>query len=208
MLTYNTHLTPLILPEYGRNIQNMVEYCKTIEDRDERNVCARSIIRSMGNLFPELRDTPDATHKLWDHLAIMANFELDIDYPYGEPMKDQLETRPNQVPYGAHGRELRYRHYGMTIQKMIDKASAMEESEQRNELIRLIANHMKKALLAINKDGVEDIRVFNDLRDMSHGSININPETMRLHEFRLAPQVVQQNNKKKKKKNHNQGMNF
>lgn len=202
MLTYNTQLKPLVLPEYGRNIQQMVDYCKTIPDREERNACARSIVAIMGNLFPELRDTPDATRKLWDNLAIMAGFELDIDYPYEPVSPDHLVSRPETVAYSASGRDMRFRHYGITLQRMVEHAATMEPSPERDEMIRLLANHMKKALLAVNRDGVDNRRVFNDLRELSHGAINIAPGEMRLHEFKIAQPPAQQGKKKKKKNNN------
>ncbi|MCM1111572.1 MAG: DUF4290 domain-containing protein [Clostridium sp.] len=196
MITYNTQLKHLVLPEYGRNIQQMVDHCRTIEDREERNRCARAIIQTMGNLFPELRDTPDYTHKLWDHLAIMADFDLDIDYPCEVVRPDELGTLPEPVPYTSGG--MRFRHYGASLQHMIDQASIMENGPERDELVRLLANHMKKLLLAVNRDGVDDERVFRDLCELSKGAINIHPSQMRLHEFREAPQP--QGGKKKKKK--------
>lgn len=201
MLIYNTQQKKLILPEYGRNIQQMVEYCKTIEDRDERNYCARSIIRSMGNLFPELRDAPDSMHKLWDHLAIMSDFELDIDYPFEPVDQDKLHSRPGVIDYNNHQSEMRYRHYGIHIQHMIEVASEMPDGDERNEFVRLLANQMKKDMLAVNREGVDDDKIFADLMELSRGRININPGEMRLHEFREAPQP--QNSKKKKKKNNN-----
>ncbi len=196
MLTYNTQLKKLILPEYGRNIQQMVDHCLTIEDRDERTRCAHSIIATMGNLFPSLRDTEDYNHKLWDHLAIMSDFKLDIDYPCEVVKPDELETRPEKIPYT--GNHIRYRHYGKDLEMMITRAAGMEEGEERNELILLLANHMKKLMLAINKDGVDDAKIFKDLAEYSHGAIRLDPETTHLHEF----QVVQapSSGKKKKKK--------
>lgn len=184
-----------MLPEYGRNIQQMVDYCKTIEDREERNRCARTIIDTMGNLFPELRDTPDYTHKLWDHLAIMSDFDLDIDYPYEVIQADNLNTAPDPIDYPANN--MRFRHYGIAIQRMIDRASVMENGEERDALVYLLANHMKKLMLAVNHDGVDDERVFKDLDILSHGAIRLDSSIMRLHEFREAPQP--QTGKKKKK---------
>lgn len=180
----------------------MIEYCKTIPDREERNRCARSIIRSMGNLFPELRDTPDSIHKLWDHLAIMSEFELDIDYPYDPVEPESLHSRPEKLTYVDNQRTMRFRHYGISLQRMVEEAAAMPEGEARNELIRLLANHMKKDMLAVNREGVDDAKVFDDLYELSNGRIRIDGSNMRLHEFREAPQP-QQSGKKKKKKNNN-----
>lgn len=196
MISYNTQLKRLKLPEYGRNIQQMIDYCKTIENRDERNRCAHTIIATMGNLFPELRDTPDYTHKLWDHLAIMADFELDIDFPYEVIQPDNLESLPDKVEY--YSTRMLYRHYGISLERMIEVASHTAPGPERDELIRLLANHMKKLMLAVNRDGVDDQKIFNDLRHLSHGMINIRPGEMRLHEFREAPQPVAGKKKKKK----------
>lgn len=196
MLNYNTQQKKLILPEYGRNIQQMVEHCLTIEDKAERTRCAHTIIATMSNLFPELRDGEDNQRKLWDHLAIMADFKLDIDWPFEVIQADKLSTLPDKVPYSVQS--IRYRHYGKDIERLIEKAVVMEDGEERTELCRLIANHMKKLMLAVNRDGVDDAKIFKDLAEMSHGAIIITTEQMKLHEFKAAP--VQATGKKKKKK--------
>lgn len=196
MLTYNTHLKQLVLPEYGRNIHRMVEYCVGIEDRNERTLCAHTIIKAMGNLFPELR-APENEHKLWDQLMIMADFKLDIDFPCEVIKAADLESRPAAVPY-TQG-PVRYRHYGKLIQQMVDKAVEMPEGPERSELELLVANHMKKQMLAVNPDGVEDVRIFADLYELSRGAIRID-ESVRLHEFKEMPQPT---GKKRKKKNAN-----
>lgn len=195
MLTYNTRLKQLILPEYGRNLQRMVDHCLTIEDREERNICARSIITAMESLFPELKQ-PENAHKVWDHLAIMSDFKLDIDFPDEVVQPDQLKTTPETVPYPQSG--IRVRHYGKIIEHMIAKAADMPEGEERDEVIMLIANHMKKQMLAVNPDGVDDRKIFDDLSWYSRGSIRLSPETHRLHEFQAMPQP--QSGKKKKKR--------
>jgi hypothetical protein len=197
MLNYNTRLSKLVLPEYGRNIQRMVDHCLTIEDREERTRCAHSIIRSMGNLFPELR-APENEHKLWDHLAMMAGFKLDIDFPYEVIQEVDLRSEPECVPYTQA--PMRYRHYGHLIQQMIDTVATMAEGPARDEAIALLANHMKKQMLAVNAEGVEDAKVFSDLLEMSHGAIRVDASKMRLYEFREVPQP---GGKKKKKKTTN-----
>lgn len=195
MLNYNTGLDRLVLPEYGRNIQRMVDHCLSIADRDERTACAHSIIRSMGNLFPELR-AAENEHKLWDHLMIMARFELDIDFPCEVIRAADLEIQPDKVEY-VQG-PMRYRHYGKIIQRMIDKAAEMEPGSARDQMILLLANHMKKQMLAVNPDGVDDAKVFKDLCELSQGAIRLSPETTRLHEFREMPAPA--TGKKKRKK--------
>lgn len=196
MLTYNTQLKKLVLPEYGRNIQQMVDHCLTIEDKEERTRCAYSIINTMGNLFPNLRDIEDFKHKLWDHLAIMSDFKLDIDYPCDVIKPESLNSFPEKVDY--YMSPIKYRHYGRSIELMIAKASSMPEGEERDALILLVANHMKKLMLSVNSEGVDDAKILKDLRELSHGAINLNPENYHLHEFKEAPQ--QTSNKRKKKK--------
>ena len=118
-MEYNTQQRVLPLPEYGRSIQNMVDHCLTIEDRAERQRCANTIINIMGNMFPHLRDVPDFKHKLWDHLAIMSDFKLDIDFPYEIIKKDNLITKPDVIPYPSS--KIRYRHYGRTFRRRFQK---------------------------------------------------------------------------------------
>ena len=161
MLEYNNQKEALKLPEYGRNIQQMVEYCTKIENRDERNRCANTIIQSMGNLFPQLRDDPDFKHKLWDHIAIMSGFTLDIDYPYEVIKEENLRTTPQAVDNQLE--PIRFRHYGKIIEQMIARACEYPEGEERDTLVMLIANHMKKLIYGINKEDVEDEKIFNDL---------------------------------------------
>ncbi len=196
MLTYNTQLKKLILPEYGRNIQQMVDHCLTIEDREERTKCAYSIIHIMGNLFPNLRDVEDFRHKLWDHLAIMSDFKLDIDYPYEVISQSNLNKTPERMDY--QNQPIKLRHYGKYIEQMIEKVATLEEGEERDVLISLIANHMKKIMFSVNKDGVEDEKIYKDLFEYSKGKINLDSSNYHLHEFKEAPN--QNSNKKKKKK--------
>ena len=195
-LQYNTQLKKLLLPEYGRNVQQMVDHCLTIEDRAERTRCANTIINIMGNLFPHLRDVEDFKHKLWDHLAIMADFKLDIDYPYEIIKKENLYTRPDPIPYQSTS--IRYLHYGKSLEAMIKKASEMPEGDERNYLISLLANHMKKSFLTWNKEVVDDEKIFNDLREYSQGKIDLNQETFKLKESKdiLQQRKVKNNGKK------------
>lgn len=196
MLEYNNQKEKLILPEYGRNIQQMVEHCTALETKEERNRCANTIIQTMGNLFPQLRDAPEFKHKLWDHLAIMSNFSLDIDYPYEVIKQENLQTTPHSVAYQLES--IRFRHYGKIIEQMIGRACEYPEGDERDCLIMLIANHMKKLIYGINKEDVEDEKIFNDLHIYSHGRIKLNSETHKLHVFKEMPN--QQNNKKGTKK--------
>ena len=201
MYNYNTQLKKLALPEYGRNIQQMVDYCCTIPDKDERTRCAYTIIKTMGNIFPQLRDEADYKHKLWDHLAIMSDFKLDIDYPYEIVKEENLETKPEPVKYKLE--HIKMRHYGKIIERMIERACEYPEGKEKDALIMLIANHMKKVIYLINKEDVEDAKIFKDLAFYSHGKINLDPATHSLHQFKEATAATAPKNapnKKKKKK--------
>src|SRR3989304_9123561 len=140
---YNTQRKRMALPEYGRNVQKMVDHIRTIKDRDERNRAAKTIIQIMGNLNPHLRDIGDFKHKLWDHLAIIADFELDIDSPYPVPEVSKLIEKPNQIPYMQGN--IRFLHYGRIIAMMIEAATELEEGEEKEYLTTLIVNQMKKS---------------------------------------------------------------
>jgi hypothetical protein len=161
-IQYNTQQKKLVLPEYGRNVQSLVDYACTIESREERTRCAQSIINIMGNLFPHLRDVEDFKHILWDHLAIMSDFKLDIDYPYEVIKKENLFTKPESVDYSL--KKMRFRHYGKTIELMLEKAKNMENDEERNQLFSMIANHIKRGHLALTADSdAEDEKICKDL---------------------------------------------
>ncbi len=198
MLTYNSQLKKLALPEYGRNIQQMVDYCCTIADREERNKCAYSIINTMSNLFPQLNEETDYKHKLWDHLAIMSDFKLDIDYPYEIVKPESLESKPIPVKYKLEG--IKMRHYGKIVGQMIERACDYPDGEEKDALVMLIANHMKKLIYQINNEDVEDAKIFKDLEFFSNGRIKIDPATHSLHEFKVAPAQQAPTSKKKKKK--------
>lgn len=198
-LDYNTQLKRMDLPEYGRNIQRMVDHAITLEDPEERAKCAQTIISIMGNLFPHLRDVPDFKHKLWDHLAIMSDFKLDIEYPYEIVRKENLYSKPERVPYNS--RRIKVKHYGKSVEDLIDKAVAMEEGPERTRLIELLANHMKKSILAWNREGVEDEKIFDDLKLLSNGRIDVNAETIHLidsREIQIAPRVIPTKQKNRK----------
>jgi len=179
---YNTSRKKMIMPEYGRNIQKMIDHIVEIEDRDERNKAAQTIISIMGNLNPHLRDVGDFKHKLWDHLAIMSDFDLDIDSPYELPSKDKLQEKPNKIGYNQN--KLKYKHYGHSLRLMIEKAANMEEGEEKEYLVQLLANHMKKSYLTWNREAVEDEQIFKDLKELSDGKINPAESDITLNETR------------------------
>ncbi|MCA0154184.1 DUF4290 domain-containing protein [Winogradskyella vincentii] len=170
-LEYNTEREHLIIPEYGRHLQKMINHAKTRETKEERNKLAKAIISVMGNLQPHLRDVPDFQHKLWDQLFIMANFELDADSPYEMPSKEELASRPDPLNYPQN--HPKYRFYGNNIKTMIDVARTWETGEMKEALTYTIANHMKKCYLNWNKDSVEDTVIFEHLFELSDGEIDL-----------------------------------
>ena len=176
-MTYNTDQPKLIIPEYGRNIQRMIDHCGTLEDRAERNKCAKAIIQVMGQLNPHLRDVADFNHKLWDHLFIISKFSLEVDSPYPLPSAETFDTKPDRITYPS-GR-IKYKHYGKTIEEMIEKAKAYEEGPEKEELKRVIANHMKKSYINWNKDSVTDEIIVGHLLELSKGALKIeDPSTL------------------------------
>lgn len=192
-MEYPTLEGKLIMPEYGRNIQQMVTHALGIEDREERTRCVQTIINIMGNMFPYLRDVNDFKHKLWDHVAIMSDFKLDIDFPYEILQEENLYTRPEIIPYKKS--RIRYMHYGRTLEEMIEIIGKYPDGEEKNELIRLVANQMKKCFLTWNKEIVDDKKIFDDLRELSHGQIDVSSDFLKLVESR---DVLNGNNRKNK----------
>ena len=168
---YNTQRKKMALPEYGRNVQKMVDHIMTIEDREERNRAARTIIQIMGNLNPQIRDTGDFKHKLWDHLAIIADFKLDIDSPYPQPDLSKFNEKPKAIPYRQS--DIRYLHYGRIIELMIDAASEMDEGEEKEYLTNLILNQMKKSYITWNRSQVSDEVIIGDMKLLSGGKLKI-----------------------------------
>jgi hypothetical protein len=199
-MKYNTNVKRLALPEYGRNIQNMVDHCVTIENRSERNRCANAIISIMGNMFPHLRDVSDFKHILWDHLAIMADFNLDVDYPYEVVKKENLHQRPPRVPYSEN--EIIYKHYGETLERLINKAASMEDGEEKEALIHLIASQMKKSFRIWNKDSVNNQKILKDMAELSEMRIVRDAETFKIADVPELTDAPQRNTNKKNKKNH------
>jgi hypothetical protein len=170
-LEYNSQREHLIIPEYGRYVQKLIDQITAIEDREKRNKGARYAISVLGNLNPHLRDVPDFQHKLWDQLFIMSDFKLDIDSPYPIPTREVVQLKPERLTYPQNFPK--YRFYGNNIKYMIDVARKWEEGELKNALIIVIANHMKKCFLSWNKDTVTDEVIFNHLLELSNGELNL-----------------------------------
>ena len=183
-LEYNSERSHLIIPEYGRHLQKLIDQATEIEDREERNKAAKYIISVMGSLNPHLRDVLDFQHKLWDQLFIMSDFKLDVDSPYPIPSKDILTQKPDRLKYPQNFPK--YRFYGNNIKYMIDVANSWEESDLKNALVLVIANHMKKCYLSWNKDTVTDEVIFEHLLELSGGKLNLfksNEELSNTHDL-------------------------
>lgn len=206
-MEYNTQLPKMIIPEYGRNIQGMIEYCCSIKDRSERNLCAKAIIQVMGQLNPHLRDVADFTHKLWDHLFIISGFKLDVDSPYPKPSPETFKEKPERLTYPTG--KIRYKHYGKSIEGIISKAKEMKDGPEKDELTRLIANHLKKSYLNWNKDSITDDVIFKNLQELSGGELKMHESAVLSSHQELRggsnnsnkPRHKFQNNKHKHKHN-------
>lgn len=168
-IDYNTSRPKMIIPEYGRNVQNMINHCITIEDRSERNKCAQAIIKVMGQLNPHLRDIEDYNHKLWAHLFIMSDFILDVDSPYPKPSAEMLTSKPERVPY-PH-KKIRFGHYGKILEDLIEAAIKYPEGEEKKHLVKRIANLLKTSYLMWNRDTVNDNTIIKHLEDLSGGKL-------------------------------------
>ncbi len=197
MIPYNTGMQPLILAEYGRNIQNLVDFCVSIPDREERTRCAHAIADIMTILFPALKKDPNDRKKIWDHINIMSRFELDIDFPLPVIQEEEANPSPEAIPY-SNSREIVFRYYGKHLQNMVRTVAEMEDSEDRFNMIGVIANHMKKLMLAHNKEGVSDAKVLRDLCFLSDGKIDLLPGDIYLHDYQEVQQPMKQKQGKKK----------
>ena len=200
-LEYNTVREELIIPEYGRHIQKMINYASSRESKEERNKLANSIISVMGNLQPHLRDVPDFQHKLWDQLFIMSDFKLDADSPFEKPSKEVLNAKPDPLSYPQNFPK--YRFYGNNIKIMIDEAVKWDAGEMKEALVLTIANHMKKCFLNWNKDSVKDQVIFDHLYELSETKIDIRDSKEELLDSALLLRSKKRfSNKKFPKKNN------
>lgn len=211
LLEYNAEREQLLIPEYGRHLQKLINQATALEDREERNKAAKYIIQVMGSLNPHLRDVPDFQHKLWDQIFIMSDFRLDVDSPYPIPTREVINLKPERLDYPQ--RNPKYRFYGNNIKFMIDVANRWEDGEMKSALIKVIANHMKKSYLSWNKDTVEDTVIFDHLYELSGGTINLHHSSEELSNTsdlirtnkKMSNKNMQQNPKNQKnfKKNQN-----
>ena len=197
-LEYNAERPHLIIPEYGRHLQKLIDQATEIQDREERNKAAKYIIQVMGTLNPHLRDVPDFQHKLWYQIFIMSDFRLDVDSPYPIPTRDVINLKPERLPYPQ--RNPKYRFYGNNITNMIEVADSWEEGEMKSALVKVIANHMKKSYLSWNKDTVTDTVIFEHLYELSGGKLNL----LQSSEELLNTNDLMRTNKKMSNKNQPQ----
>ncbi len=208
-MDYNTNRDKLQLPEYGRNVQEMVEIIKNTEDRDERNRLAKSTIQLMGNMNPQLRDVADYKRKLWDHLTVISKFDLDIDAPYPLPTQAEVHQKPAKMRY-SNPDEIRFKHYGKILEDMVRKATQIPEGEERDALIEIVANQMKKSFLTWNRETVADEVIFNDILAISCHHLQI-PEGLKLKDtrdiLRMQNQANENQANNKRKQNKKQGKN-
>jgi hypothetical protein len=206
-MEYNTTRGPLILPEYGRNVQNMIAYAMEVENRDERNRAAQAIIEVMGQLNPHLRDVDDYRHKLWTHLFVMSDFKLDVDSPYERPKPEVLAERPDIMGYPKG--TIKYGHYGQYTQKILETAKEMTDDKEKEFMKNTMANFMKKQFLAYNNDAVENNVIAMQLKELSKGELVLeNPDELVNTNTLLRSMGLNQNqNQNKWSKNKNKNKN-
>ena len=200
-IEYNTQRPRLIISEYGRNVQKMIDFASTIEDRDERNKVAEAIINVMGQLKPQLRDAEEFRHKLWTHLFLMSDFKLDVDSPYPIPTAETFESKPDRVPYPQT--KIKVGHYGKTIPKFIAKCRELEDSKEKEAFALSIGNLMKKAYLEWNRSSVSDELIVDHLKSMSNGELIIKDPSILMTAKELAVEPNKSEGFKKKNNNNN-----
>ena len=173
-LDYNTQRVKLVLPEYGREVQDMVNYAVSLKDRSERQRCAEAIVSIMDRMFPENKNVEDHDRELWDHLAIISGFQLDIDYPFDVTQAAKIAKKPEPLEYPM--RKIPVRHYGAMVFELFDKLKAMEPGEERDALVRLTANQMRRNLMAWSHGSSDEEKVASDLARYTDGKIQLDLE--------------------------------
>ena len=192
---YNTQREKLALPEYGREIQRMVDHAKTLPDKKERQRCAQTIVAIMDRMFPQNRQNADYKHKLWDHLALMSNFELDIDWPYDIHQAADITTRPEPMPYPM--KDIAVRHYGYMVFELFDKLKQMPPGKERDELARVTANQMKRNLMLWSHGSSDDEKVASDLARFTDGKIQLDLSTFKFEKVSMRDMEVRTKKKKR-----------
>ena len=195
-LDYNTSRSKLRMPEYGRCIHLMVEHCIALKSKEERQLCAQSIIDAMVRMKPEIKNQPDYVNKLWDHLAIMSNFKLDIDYPCDVTTAEKIAEKPAPIPYPSQ--KIPVRHYGALVFRTLEHLKGMEPGPERDELTRLVANQMKRDIVAYGNAAPDNERVISDINYFTDGAIEIDPEKF-VFEYINLNNILDDKKKKKKK---------
>ena len=170
-LDYNTEREKMNMPEYGRNVLKMVDSLKDIEDKQKRTEQARSIVRVMEILNPQVHTVEDWEHKLWDHLFAIAGYDLDVDSPYPIPAKEDRQVPPMRIPLRT--KPIKATHYGRNIESIIDLIASEPEGEQKNTMLRRLAFYMRQQYLIWNKDSVEDATIFHDIEILSDHKIKV-----------------------------------
>ena len=193
-LDYNTQRERLILPEYGRGIQRMVNYAMTLPDKEERQRCAETIVGIMARMFSQHRDIADYKQKFWDHLAIMSHFQLDIDYPCDVSHAQAISEKPEPIAYPDA--DIPVRHYGRMMFEIFNKLKTMEPGEERDELVRITANQMKRSLMQWSHGSNDDEKVASDLARFTDGIIQLDLDTFQFE--RISVKDLQEKKRKKK----------
>lgn len=203
-LLYNTERGQIIISEYGRNMQEMIRHLMEIEDRQKRTEAAQFIIQVMAQMNPQVKQSDDYIHKLWDHLYIISDYQLDVDSPFPAPQPMNKDSKPQRVGYQNH--DIKYGHYGYYMAKMIEIASEREDEDMRQALAYSIANQMKRNFMEWSGNMVNDQQIIDDLKAMSNGRLAL-PDETKLNgttDILTKPVLSQkQGSKKKKKKQSN-----
>lgn len=204
-MQYNTKRSRLIMPEYGRNIQQMVDYVLTIEDPKERQKNAQSIIELMGILNPHLKNVEDFKHKLWDHLYIISDFKINVESPYPIPTREKIFKKPEPLPYPK--KEIPYRHLGKNISMLIEKAMDEEDEEKRADFSQGIAYCMKLAYSNWHNEPIHEDMVKEELHELSEGVLSYDGTSGRVRFSKNNQNRRGQNNNNRSAGNKNQKRN-
>jgi hypothetical protein len=192
-MEYNTQRQKLIIPEYGRNVQKMIDQAVSIEDKDKRTHAAYAIVGIMSQINPGIKDSVDYQRTLWDHMYIISDFRLEVDGPFAPPSEEQLTMKPDRVEY-SDGR-IRFPHYGKNIEGIIEKAIQYEDGPEKDALVRVIANHLKKSYLNWNRDSVDDATILHHLSELSGGKLQMEEDT----KLTATGEILARSKTKKKK---------
>lgn len=196
-MQYNTQKKHLRMPEYGRAVQDMVELAVNIQDRKQRQQCAETIVRIMSNINPEIKDEVDREAKLWTHLAIISDYQLDVDYPVTITPEKEIQEHPEPLQYPTH--KIRHRHYGHVLESYLEQLATMPEGEEREQLTQLVADRMKFSLFNWNRDAMENENIARDLSSFTQGRVELDLDTFSFGSVQNVPTSYMSKNKKKKR---------